>query len=31
MEADVNKTGPGQAAFLQCDMTKEEEIKVRVY
>ena len=27
----MNKTGPGQAVFLQCDMTKEEEIKVREY
>ena len=28
LEADVNNIGPGECAFLQCDVQNEDEIKV---
>jgi hypothetical protein len=28
LEEAVNKTGPGEALFVKCDVTKEAEIKV---
>lgn len=29
LEAEVNKEGPGEAYFVKCDVTKDDEIKVR--
>ncbi len=28
LEAEVNGEGPGEAYFIKCDVTKEEDIKV---
>ena len=28
LEKELNGTGPGEAYFIKCDVTKEEEIKV---
>lgn len=30
LESEVNAAGPGVATFIQCDVTKEEQIKVNV-
>ncbi len=30
LEAELNKAGPGEAFFLQCDVRSEEQIKVKV-
>ena len=28
LEKELNGTGPGEAYFIKCDVTKEEDIKV---
>ena len=28
LEAELNKKGPGEACFIFCDVTKEDDIKV---
>lgn len=28
LETEMNAAGPGEAIFVQCDVTKEEQIKV---
>ena len=28
LEEELNSTGPGEAFFVQCDLSKEDEIKV---
>ena len=28
LEKEVNETGPGDAFFIKCDVSKEEDIKV---
>lgn len=30
MEEELNKAGPGLCLFVSCDMSKEEDIKVRL-
>lgn len=30
LESEVNSAGPGEATFIQCDVTKEEQIKVNM-
>lgn len=29
LEGEVNASGPGEATFIQCDVSKEDQIKVR--
>ena len=29
-EAEINKTGPGEAFFIFCDVTKEDDVKVGI-
>lgn len=31
VEKEMNEIGPGEAMFVACDVTKEEDIKVRQY
>ena len=30
LEKEMNDKGPGEACLIKCDVTKEEDIKVRV-
>ena len=30
LEEELNKKGPGEAFFVRCDMSKEEDIKVTI-
>lgn len=29
LEKELNNTGPGEAFYIKCDVSKEDEIKVR--
>lgn len=31
LQAQLNKTGPGSCKFVTCDVSKEEDIKVKVH
>ena len=31
LEAEMNTSGPGTAFFVQCDVSKESDIKVRLW